>query len=80
MRNLSKADDAARVPIQYLSYGVRLPLRVDLRDYAIWLIGNDPFASEKEVKRPATGLDTLESFYLIKYICFLVGVILVLTI
>ena len=62
MRSLGKEQDAPKVPEQHLGHAVRLPLRVDLRDYATWLIGNDPFASEKEVPRPPFGLDALESF------------------
>jgi len=62
MRSLRKGEDAAKVPERHLAHTVRLPLRVDLRDYATWLIGYDPFASEKEVRRPSSGLDSLESF------------------
>jgi hypothetical protein len=62
MRSLRKEEDAAKVPKRHLAHTVRLPLRVDLRDYATWLIGFDPFASEKEIRRPSNGLDSLESF------------------
>lgn len=62
MRNLRKETDIARVPERHLSGAVRLPLRVDLRDYAVWLVGSDPFAAEKEVRRPLSGVDSLESF------------------
>ena len=62
MRSLRKEEDAAKVPERHLAHTVRLPLRADLRDYATWLIGYDPFASEKEVPRPSTGLDGLELF------------------
>lgn len=62
MRSLRKGADTAKVPQRHLATTVRLPLRVDLRDYSMWLIGNDPFAAEKEVRRPASGLDSIELF------------------
>jgi hypothetical protein len=62
MRNLSKNMDLEKVPDGYKSVAVRLPLRVDLRDYAMWLTGSDPFAAEKDVPRPTSGLDSIESF------------------
>ena len=62
MRSLRKDEDLSKVPSRYLSHIMRLPLRVDLRDYATWLVGFDPFATEKEFKRPPTAQDSLESF------------------
>jgi hypothetical protein len=62
MRSLRKQGDAAKVPRAHLDHLVRLPLRVDLRDYATWLTGSDPFAPEKDVRRPEWGTDSLESF------------------
>jgi hypothetical protein len=41
---------------------LRLPFRVDLRDYANWLGGNDPFASDPNTPRPADANVSLESF------------------
>jgi len=62
MRTLRKQHDTSKVSESHLSHVVRLPLRVDLRDYATWLIGNDPFAAEKDVRRPLKSIDSLESF------------------
>lgn len=62
MRTLRKTGDSTKVPEQHLAHTVRIPLRVDLRDYAAWLTGNDPFAAEKDVRRPLNGSDGIESF------------------
>ncbi len=62
MRSLRRSADTTKVPAGHLAGVVRMPLRVDLRDYAVWLIGNDPFAAEKEVRRPSKGVDGIESF------------------
>lgn len=52
----------SRVPEHHLEHLIRLPFRVDLRDYSTWLADNDPFAGSKAVPRPAGSIDTLESF------------------
>jgi hypothetical protein len=62
MRSLRKAADAEKVPQKHLAHTLRLPLRVDLRDYASWLAGIDPFAADRDVARPDTAADGLESF------------------
>ncbi|WP_153002644.1 NACHT domain-containing protein [Sphingomonas endophytica] len=62
MRALRRQSDIEKVLSKHLDNVVRIPLRVDLRDYATWLNGKDPFAAEKDVARPVSGIDTLESF------------------
>lgn len=62
MRMLRKEAEAGKVPANHLDHLVRFPMRVDLRDYATWLTGYDPFAAEKEGLRPAGGVDGIESF------------------
>ncbi|HEX8127286.1 MAG TPA: hypothetical protein VF548_17050 [Allosphingosinicella sp.] len=62
MRLLDLTADIDRVPPQHLNSFLRMPFRVDLRDYATWLMGYDPFSADARTPRPASGLDTLESF------------------
>lgn len=40
----------------------RIPFRVDLRDYASWLSGRDPFSNESSASLPVDCLPLLESF------------------
>lgn len=40
----------------------RIPFRIDLRDYATWLAGHDPFGDDAQVGRPAGSSPVLESF------------------
>ncbi len=42
--------------------GVRLPIRIDLRDYAVWLDKRNPFANEEDRAEPASWNKSLESF------------------
>jgi hypothetical protein len=58
---LKKAPDIAKIPPDHRESTLRLPMRVDLRDYALWLTGKDPLASEKGVPRPENSDDSLES-------------------
>ncbi len=58
---LRKGPEAAKIPLSHREATLRLPMRVDLRDYALWLTGNDPLASEKGVARPEGSDDSLES-------------------
>jgi hypothetical protein len=58
---LRKSAEEARIPEQYRNHTLRSPMRVGLRDYALWLTGKDPTASEKNVSRPNGSDDSLES-------------------
>ncbi|MFF2085449.1 NACHT domain-containing protein [Nocardia sp. NPDC058176] len=55
---LRKTHTVERVPEQYRQSPFRLPIKVDLRDYAAFLDGNSPFANAKG----GTGIRTLEVF------------------
>lgn len=59
---LRKSDEEARIPKSYLNHVLRLPIRIDLRDYALWLTGKDPMSGEKNANRPIDSDDSLESF------------------
>src|SRR5215472_1693400 len=41
---LQKNDELKRLPADHRDAAIRLPIKLDLRDYATWLEGNDPFA------------------------------------
>ncbi|WP_411150447.1 NACHT domain-containing protein [Streptomyces sp. A30] len=41
---------------------VRFPIKVDLREYASWLAGNNPFSQEPGATRPTQSSKSLESF------------------
>lgn len=61
IRLLNMADELSRLPANHKNSQLRIPFRVDLRDYATWLTGFDPFVSEN-VARPAGSSKSLESF------------------
>jgi hypothetical protein len=44
IRWLNKHNDLKQLPDQHKQTALRLPLKVDLRDLAIWLSGQDPFS------------------------------------
>lgn len=62
IKSLQDDQAAEKIPIAHLDNMVRLPIRIDLRDYSTWLAGFDPFAGSKAVPRPAQSIDTLEYF------------------
>ncbi|HYG47469.1 MAG TPA: hypothetical protein VD846_05940 [Allosphingosinicella sp.] len=62
LKVLRLEEELEGIPEPYRRFGVRLPLRVDLRDYATWLLGKDPFATDRDSKRPPDSSDALESF------------------
>lgn len=62
MRTLRKDADLEKVPKSHQDHLVRIPFRVDLRDYATWLNGHNPFVGEKSASRPINSSDSLESF------------------
>jgi hypothetical protein len=41
---------------------VRLPFRIDLRDFATWLVGRDPFSAADAIERPAYWYKSLNAF------------------
>ncbi|MFF1693297.1 NACHT domain-containing protein [Streptomyces sp. NPDC058257] len=61
MRVLGRAEFET-LPAQHRPKAVRFPIKVDLREYASWLAGNDPFSQEAGATRPAQSTKSLESF------------------
>ena len=57
---LQKAYELGRVNPEYRQGPTRLPMRVDLRDFAVWLGGKNPFASDKAW--PEGAVASLEGF------------------
>lgn len=62
LRLLSKSGELQSVSPAHLDGTTRIPLRVDLRDYASWLAGKNPFASEVGAARPSDMPASLEGF------------------
>ncbi len=61
IRWLGIQEDLFKVSDDALQSGLRFPVRVDLRDLAVWLEGSDPFSSER--RAPSGVIDfTLETF------------------
>ncbi len=62
LRLLREYSDLARLNDEY-KYGiVRAPFRLDLRDFATWISGNDPFVSAVETEPSDSNLRSLEKF------------------
>jgi hypothetical protein len=60
MRLLNR--DLRRIPNEHLDCIVRFPLRVDLRDFASWIGGKNPYAADPKASRPSESQNSLESF------------------
>ena len=60
IRLLNKVAEFEKVPPHHLSSPVRLPMKVDLRDFAVWLEGRDPFSPHAE--KPQNWRASLEAF------------------
>ncbi|MEO5912835.1 MAG: hypothetical protein ABIS50_01285 [Luteolibacter sp.] len=69
MRLLNKRSDLSQIPQGHQTAPVRLPIKVDLRDFAAWLIRRNPFTPEAEEIPIAVWNKSLESFLaaLIRY-------------
>ncbi len=61
MRVLGK-DEFSTLPQEHQAKSVRFPIRVDLREYATWLSGKNPFGQEADSERPTQSSRSLESF------------------
>lgn len=59
---LKKNYELGKVPSELKPTSVRLPLRVDLRDYATWLSGRSPFGDAAGAPGAGTFSPALESF------------------
>jgi len=62
MRLLDEADALKCIPQEHASTSVRLPIKVDLRDFALWLGRRDPFNVDQIESEPANWNRSLESF------------------
>lgn len=60
LKLLGRAVDLTHAPKSHLDAPVRIPFRVDLRDYAAWLSGRNPFAPDGQNAEIRSS--TLESF------------------
>lgn len=50
------------IPDSYLTNATRVPFKIDLRDYATWLEGNDPYNTTDMNTKPENWNKSLESF------------------
>lgn len=62
LRLLNRHSDFSRVAAAHRPTTARIPFRVDLRDYASWLSGRDPFSEDQADKLPPGSTSSLESF------------------
>jgi hypothetical protein len=69
MRLLNKKEQLEGIPEEYRTQPIRIPIKVDLRDYAVWLRKKDPFADKDGDSPPPGWKRSLESFlaHLISY-------------
>jgi hypothetical protein len=56
---LDKSTDLSLIPENHRKAPLRIPFRIDLRDYASWLTGKNPFSPEGQ---PSGSSQSLESF------------------
>ncbi|MFE9450776.1 NACHT domain-containing protein [Streptomyces sp. NPDC006739] len=61
MRVLGK-EEFDTLPEEHRPKSARFPIKVDLREYASWLAGNNPFSQEAGATRPTQSSKSLESF------------------
>lgn len=62
IRLLRKADDLRAVSDHIKHSPIRIPFKLDLRDYAAWLAGRDPFDAGTDVSQRKQRKQSLESF------------------
>jgi hypothetical protein len=62
MRLLNKVDDLQQISEDHRKSAIRLPIKVDLRDFAAWLVRRNPFSAESEELPAGTWEKSLESF------------------
>lgn len=59
---LGKSEELAKVDARHRPNHARIPFRVDLRDYATWLTGKNPFSEASSGELPPGATAVLESF------------------
>lgn len=57
MRLLDQPDGLQSISTEHASSPIRLPIKVDLRDFALWLGRKDPFNADSGDVEPATGIN-----------------------
>ncbi|MGY1642016.1 NACHT domain-containing protein [Geodermatophilus sp. SYSU D00703] len=62
MRLLNKAEELRQVAERHQPQGAKIPIRVDLREYAVWLGGVNPFATQESERIPSGSSRHLEGF------------------
>jgi hypothetical protein len=62
MRLLAKTEELRQIPDTHRSSPVRLPIKVDLRDFATWLSRRNPFTAEGEELASTNWNKSLEAF------------------
>ncbi len=62
MRLLDETEALRSVPLEHAATPVRLPIKVDLRDFALWLGRKDPFNADRADAEPANWNKSAESF------------------
>jgi len=62
MRLLKDAEALGKLPLEYRDVPPRLPIRIDLRDFATWLGRQDPFGGDEKKEPPAGWRKSIESF------------------
>lgn len=62
MRFLNIITELDQIPLSHKSGILRIPMRVDLRDFATWLKGKNPFSSNNAENLPTGSTNSLESF------------------
>lgn len=59
---LNRVGEVNKIDVAHIPSLARVPFRVDLRDYASWLSGRDPFSKESAISLSGSCLPLLESF------------------
>ena len=62
MTLLKDAEAIEKLPPEHREVASRLPIRIDLRDFATWLGKQDPFAGDEKKEPPVAWRKSLESF------------------
>ncbi len=62
MRLLDKAEDIGQISDDHRDSPIRLPVKVDLRDFATWLLKKNPFSAEGEELSEPKWQKSLEGF------------------
>jgi hypothetical protein len=59
---LNRKDELSRAADVHKPSEARIPFRIDIRDYALWIAGRDPFGDDPSVRLPPGSNPVLESF------------------